>query len=135
MQTFLPYKSFEDSAGCLDYRRLGKQRVETLQLLNTLTGKSKGWGSHPCVKMWRGYESSLKRYGIVICETWIALGYKDTVLDKIKNISVEDTGDPFWLGDHAFHLSHKSNLLRKDKDWYSKFWQVPDDLPYVWPVN
>lgn len=33
MQTFLPFPSFRDSAECLDYRRLGKQRVETLQLL------------------------------------------------------------------------------------------------------
>ena len=36
MQTFLPFKSFHDSAKCLDYRRLGKQRVEVLQLLKAL---------------------------------------------------------------------------------------------------
>ncbi len=28
MQTFLPYKSFENSVKSLDYRRLGKQIVE-----------------------------------------------------------------------------------------------------------
>jgi hypothetical protein len=28
MQTFLPYKSFEESASVLDWRRLGKQRVD-----------------------------------------------------------------------------------------------------------
>lgn len=36
MQTFLPYPSFSESARVLDNRRLGKQRVECLQILNTL---------------------------------------------------------------------------------------------------
>lgn len=36
MQTFLPYKSFEQSAACLDNKRLGKQRVEVLQILKAL---------------------------------------------------------------------------------------------------
>ena len=133
MQTFLPYPSFEESANCLDYRRLGKQRVETLQLLRSLTGQSTGWKNHPCTKMWKNCEGSLKRYGIVICNAWIKLGYADTTLEKITNIIVPDTDDPYWLGDEDFHLSHKSNLLRKQRDWYSKFWDVPDDLPYVWP--
>ena len=42
MQTFLPYPSFDASAKVLDYRRLGKQRVEAYQILNTITGKSAG---------------------------------------------------------------------------------------------
>lgn len=37
MQTFLPYPDFEQSAKCLDMRRLGKQRVEVLQLLTAMT--------------------------------------------------------------------------------------------------
>lgn len=36
MQTFLPYPDFIRSAQCLDNRRLGKQRVECLQILKTL---------------------------------------------------------------------------------------------------
>jgi len=50
MQTFLPFPDFKKSASCLDYKRLGKQRVEGLQILNaiqgetTLKGKTyKGW--------------------------------------------------------------------------------------------
>ena len=34
MQTFLPYADFAQSAKVLDMKRLGKQRVEVLQLLN-----------------------------------------------------------------------------------------------------
>ncbi|WP_407659745.1 pyrimidine dimer DNA glycosylase/endonuclease V, partial [Kineococcus indalonis] len=33
MQTFLPYPGFARSAAVLDAPRLGKQRVETLQVL------------------------------------------------------------------------------------------------------
>ena len=41
MQTFLPYPDFAKSAACLDNRRLGKQRVECLQILKTLSKESK----------------------------------------------------------------------------------------------
>ena len=52
MQTFLPYKSFKDSFKVLDYRRLGKQRVEAYQILNVLLGrtKTKGWSNHPATE-------------------------------------------------------------------------------------
>lgn len=41
MQTFLPYADFSMSAKCLDYRRLGKQRVEAMQILNAIRGEKK----------------------------------------------------------------------------------------------
>jgi len=55
MQTFLPYVNFAESAKCLDYRRLGKQRVEAKQILDVLNGKTTAWQNHPCVKAWKGY--------------------------------------------------------------------------------
>jgi len=33
MQTFLPYPDLRDSVACLDNKRLGKQRVEAMQIL------------------------------------------------------------------------------------------------------
>ena len=39
MQTFLPYQNFIKSAKCLDYKRLGKQRVEALQIHNIISGE------------------------------------------------------------------------------------------------
>lgn len=45
MQTFLPFPSFEETASALDYKRLGKQRVETWQLIRALNGESLGWRS------------------------------------------------------------------------------------------
>ena len=37
MQTFLPYADFERSLRALDPKRLGKQRVECIQVLRGLT--------------------------------------------------------------------------------------------------
>ncbi|MCW2903762.1 MAG: hypothetical protein JWO67_6027 [Streptosporangiaceae bacterium] len=50
MQTFLPYADFTATAQVLDPRRLGKQRVETLQVLRGLTVTGYGWRHHPAVR-------------------------------------------------------------------------------------
>jgi hypothetical protein len=43
---------------------------------------------------------------------------------------------PPWLGDEAFHESHRSALVRKDPEVYADLFPgVPDDLPYVWPPS
>ena len=112
MQTFLPFKSFQKTAKCLDYRRLGKQRVETMQILKALSQENYGWKNHPATKMWKGYETCLSYYGIVICEEWISRGYNDTCLYKISQIVEPNSNakQPNWLGNFEFHNSHKSNL-------------------------
>jgi hypothetical protein len=135
MQTFLPYNDFVKSAQVLDRQRLGKQRVETLQLLKALRGETKGWVNHPAAKMWAGYENCLVIYGVAICDEWIKRGYKDTCRDKILAYRDYNTAVvvPPWLGREDFHESHRSNLLRKDPDYYYKFgWIEPTNLEYVW---
>lgn len=142
MQTFLPYPSFIDSAEALDGRRLGKQRVETFQLLRALTVPDHGWRHHPAAKMWDGHLPALVSYGLVMTDAWIAQGRADTVRQKILAFAPEVDGQaqdaldlPPWLGDEAFHLAHRSNLVRKDADFYRpRFGDIPDDLPYIWPV-
>jgi len=42
---------------------------------------------------------------------------------------------PPWLGDEALHRSHRSALLRKDPEYYGRFFDEPLDLPYVWPAS
>ena len=138
MQTFLPYPEYDKSAQCLDFRRLGKQRVECMQILRTLRGKSEGWKNHPACKMWKGYENSLVDYGVAICSEWCKRGYIDNVCG-LEIISCYDLSSdsilPSWLGNKQFHDSHKSNLLRKMPGWYSTFlWDVPNDLKYFWPI-
>jgi hypothetical protein len=136
VQTFLPYADFITSASVLDRERLGKQRVETLQILHALTIGS-GWVHHPVTKMWSGYESALVQYGFVICDEWISRGYKDTVREKLESIlsslPSQDVVLPPWLGDIELHQSHRSNLLRKDPAFYSQYgWTEPNDLEYKW---
>src|SRR3989344_4155809 len=123
MQTFLPYPSFEKSAKILDRQRLGKQRVEVYQILLALSGKKSGWINHPAIKMWKGYENLLVKYGIAVCEEWISRGYLDTCLEKICGFynPKKKIIRPKWLGKRKFHISHKSNLVRKDKNYYGKY--------------
>jgi hypothetical protein len=136
MQTFLPFEDFRESAEILDAKRLGKQRVETLQILNALADPKYGWQQHPAVKMWRGHGLFLIRYGVAICDSWKLYGYKDTCKDKIlSRLSIfrDQNVRPVWLGNEEFHRSHQSNLIRKDL-YYKTLWpDVPDNLPYVWP--
>ena len=130
MNTFLPFPSFVESAKVLDMRRLGKQRVECLQLLKG------SWPHHPVSKMWRGYQYQLAEYGKIICIEWISKGYKDTCFDKISKLQLtfQDHGVPPWFGDPAFHLAHRSNLIRKDPERYKPlFPDTPEGLPYIYP--
>ena len=136
MQTFLPYPQFKLSAKVLDRSRLGKQRVETLQILKAILTQS-GWANHPATKMWVGFENALIEYGVAICDEWISRGYKDTCRGKILSFREHFNGEtiyPCWLGEKDFHLSHRSNLLRKNSEYYGKhFTTDPSDLPYIWP--
>ena len=78
MQTFLPYADFDRSARTLDAKRLGKQRVEAIQVVRAVTWSGYGWAHHPAALMWRGYEEALGRYGLEICRRWCNLGHDDT---------------------------------------------------------
>ena len=132
VNTFLPYPDFVKSAKALDYRRLGKQRVEAWQILQALRGQTKGWVNHPATKLWRGHERSLCEYGIAICDEWIKRGYKDSMRERFIAVHSElpDTGLPIWFGDELFHISHQSNLKRKDENYYQ--FNVSISLPYIW---
>lgn len=149
MQTFLPYADFEASVRVLDAKRLGKQRVECLQVLRGLTVPGYGWRHHPAVLMWRGHLEALGRYSLTCCEVWVEEGRADTCAASLGSelaaagvTRVRDQAElaeagalPPWLGDEEFHRSHRSSLVRKDPDHYRRFFpDVPDDLPYVWPA-
>jgi len=140
MQTFLPYPSFQASAKALDWRRLGKQRLEARQIILTLCGCSNGWTSHPAVKMWEEHQGCLCLYLHAIIQEWTSRGYKnitqtvqphkddDLAILHVDfspkegiDIACHGLKPPPWLGKRAFHASHRSNLLRKDPVWYGQF--------------
>lgn len=138
MQTFLPYPDFVRSAAALDYRRLGKQRIEAKQILTALekpTDAQVGWANHPATLMWKSYSNALAHYGIAICKEWIDRGYVDHQLAFFEERA--KTGPivyPAWFGNPNFHAAHRSNLLRKNPVHYGPMgWAEPNDLPYIWP--
>lgn len=150
MQTFLPYADFARSAMALDPRRLGKQRVEVIQIVRALTVPSYAWKNHPAVLMWEGHEEALGAYGMAMVRRWCELDFGDTCASTIRaDLAVagvrsirsqaglaEGGALPPWLHDERLHRSHRSALVRKDPDFYRDlFPDVPDDLEYWWPVR
>ncbi len=131
MQTFLPYADFGRSVACLDRMRLGKQRVEAVQILRALRGETRGWVNHPATRMWRGYEDALGNYLRMCIVEWVSRGYRNTI--TMPPLTVNPCLPP-WFGYDPLHASHRSNLLRKDPAHYGSCgWTEPPDLPYVWP--
>ena len=150
MQTFTPYADFDASVQALDQKRLGKQRVEVIQIVRALTVPGYAWSSHPAVLMWRGYEEALGRYGLAACQAWVARGFGDSCAQTITaDLSAAGVSPirsyadlqaagalPGWLFDPAVQRSHQSALVRKDPEFYGpRFPGVGPDLDYVWPVR
>jgi hypothetical protein len=145
MQTFLPYPDFARSAAVLDGPRLGKQRVETLQILRALELFDYGWGNHPAVRMWRGHTPALVCYGLAFVEQWIREGRADTTAALISEFAPGVTANsqedlaaaemmPAWWGDERLHGSHRAALVRKNPDFYLPiFGDADGDIPYFWP--
>ena len=129
MQTFLPYPDFKKSLQALDYRRLGKQRVEAYQIIRAIKYGG-GWRNHPAVKMWRGHVNALKLYYNLSLDEWVKRGYRNNMQKMIIRGKITY---PQWFGRNCFHASHRSNLLRKDLNLYGQYnWSEPPDLPYLW---
>jgi hypothetical protein len=152
MITFLPYADFKRSAQCLDYRRLGKQRIEARQLVFSLTDPGSphrlspegvplirfndaaarpGWRHHPAAAMWAGFVPALLNYGDAMIFEWIARGYNNSM--PMSGVTAFDP--PPWLGDAQLHDSHQARLLGKLPDFYVQYgWGVaPSNDPYHWP--
>lgn len=151
MQTFLTSFDMTENARNLDNKRLGKQRVEAVQILNTILGLSEGWKNHPAVKMWKGYERYLfYEYLREIVNEWKYREFKNTLLNiRIEAlkfiIDTEKYGEvdtdsvsilfPMWITPELIE-SHQSNLIRKDYDFYKpKFPNAREGLEYVWPTR
>lgn len=131
MNTFLPFASYTESAKALDRLRLGKQRLEVLQMLVALrVPDRRGWRNHPCTLAWRGCSNSLVHYGVEVCSEWQRRGYTDTLLSQIRahfvpigNFSLEESPRPAWTLDHRVHDMYRRRLVTKDRRFYS--WKFP----------
>lgn len=132
MQTFLPVADFRSSAEMLDYRRLGKQRLEAAQLVRTIQGGTLGgWRNHPAAHMWSRHVSALMRYHDVCIDEWTKRGYRNTML----SFGVTVYTLPPWFGDDQFHATHRAALLAKDPAHYGRYdWKEEPMIHYLWPV-
>jgi len=139
VQTFLPYSDFFNTARILDRKRLGKQRVEAIQIMDALT-KGTGWSHHPAVKMWEGHLGRLAIYTCCMIIEWMDRGYKDTLLPRATAYAFladpASFADPIWMNIRAFHSSHRAALLAKDPAHYGQFgWQEAPKIEYWWPTK
>lgn len=136
MVTFVT-SSDPSSVKHLDNARLNKQRVEANQILDTLTGMSKGWSNHPAVLMWRGHTDALKVYINHCIRAWIGRDKKC----ELEEYDIDEANVvwPWWYTWPLFHLSHKCSLLRKNPGYYdTRFVLTLEEKKwlehgYIWP--
>lgn len=165
VNTFVLCQNKENLFDDLDKRRLGKQRVEAMQIINILedydrTGEFKkgSYGNHPATQMWIGYTNALKVYFNLCVKEWIKRGCVNNMAlfdideDKYRIVPCEFDGVtcqfleefdefcfPKWFSFPPLILSHRASLLRKDPDEYHFF---NDELTaeyydkgYLWPLK
>ena len=98
-----------------------------------------GFSTHAAVRMWYGYNDSLKLYINAHIETWIARGYKNNM--KTYNVDINSLR-PAWTLDPSFHQNHRAALFdketkRKEPAWYVEmddFVNAGSFTGYIWPI-
>jgi hypothetical protein len=129
VNTFIISWDVDETARSLDYRRLGKQRVEAYQIWRANKGLTKGWRNHPAARAWKGYSCALAMYTNAMIREWIRRGYRNT-MEFLPHCGKPRF--PKWWGDESVRLSHCASLNMKKPDFYH--FDVPEFTGYVWPV-
>jgi Pyrimidine dimer DNA glycosylase len=137
VNTFLPFRSYAESAKCLDNKRLFKQLVECKQLWTGIHYQSKGWVNHPATVMWRPYTEQYMAY------------WRATLLEVVRRGAINPDAItrwrklidgiglpllkrcPWWMEHPAVFVSHRSNLYKKNPDHYRAF--ECQYTGYFWP--
>lgn len=132
---FIPYSDPIKIAKVLDYKRLGKQRVEARQILSIILGEAKwtAWRHHPAVLMWTPYPNQLKYYYNIMIKEWISRGYENNMVlfDDVEKKM------PWFMHCEPILLSHRATLLRKNYAHYIQYFTAPKTyLEYgtIWPI-
>lgn len=102
------------------------------------TKRATPWYNHSATRMWRGYEPALRLYfnhmlvAVIRSKSHRVTAYMPF---DLRTVAERNPPLPPWLGKKKFHASHRSNLLRKDPDFYGQYgWTEKPNLPYHWPV-
>lgn len=99
-----------------------------------------GFGYHPAVQMWLGYEDALKGYINSIIKECLAIGYKNNM--EIYNIT-KGYMKPQWVYDSQLLENHraalyKKEIVRKENSWYAnkpEFVNAKPFVDYYWPIT
>ncbi len=142
MQTFFCEWEPEACARVLDRLRLGKQRIEAIQVARILTETTdkRGWRGHPAVRMWRPWVPYLvHRYIPALLAEWRARGYEsprcEAYLRELQTVVPHAGPRPAWVTE-PFIRAHRAALIRKAPDHYGRLWPgVPAELPLIWPPD
>jgi hypothetical protein len=134
MMTFIVVGDLALNAELLDNTRLGKQRVEALQIINAILGNAgAGWRSHPATLAWKPYLNGLKYYANCIIAEWVKRGNNNNMpYFEIPSVVLM----PWWVKWDKLHQSHRAMLMRKDPFYYrTKFTVDPEYMQYgyIWP--
>jgi len=142
MHTHVPFIGFCASVRSLDDKRLNRQILECKQILNVLNGSADGYRNHPAVLMWQGHERALCLYAMGACMEWrigrkfkTHMGEDFHAMDAVLKEQGQTAGKPPWAGDLNVCRSHRSNLIRRDPEFYGELWpNTPEAMPYLWPI-
>lgn len=133
MQVFLCDISLEKSSKILDSKRLNKQIVEAFQIV---TDRLPNF-HHPAYLFWKDYKQELRQYMYCLCNEYSNRFHKE---HKCSILSIPNEIKTFdFIPNIEYDLyTHKVNLLRKNYEWYSRFFHVEkiDECPegYYWNV-
>lgn len=130
MQVFRPYVDWWRSARVLDDRRLGKQRVETKQVMMAILRRmglisdgKHGWLNHPITLMYynngRPYFRDLVGYFNACVEEWTRRGMKSSIsISDIEHL-IERAGSAEGQPLTTIHeLEYRRVLILKDPEHY-----------------
>lgn len=134
MQVFICDMSMEKSAAILDDKRLNKQIVEAFQIVEDRLPTL----NHPAYLFWKNHKPELRMYMTFLCEEYTKRFGREHKCSSVC-LSPETKDFSFIRDFDIVFLSMKVNLLRKNYDWYSKFFYVNksvDDYPdgYYWSI-
>jgi hypothetical protein len=153
MQTFLLSDNHTLTAQLLDYKRLGKQRLECTQLMDVLLRKAgllndgkTGWNNHVAIDYWydeknkQNYLPALILYTDVMIAEWVKRGYNNTLeINKWKTLvkihpNLFNFGLPPWTTNSEKIIeSHRARVLQKDENFYfAKFVEFDISVPENW---
>lgn len=157
-KTLHPYEDFDACARILDSKRLGQTRKNNIVLMRFLRDGT--YIGQPSVEMWRPHAYWLMRYAVAIIAEWNRRGFKQgaawshtiEIFSELPISMQQSSVRPEWLSRPDLHLSHQSNLIRREmleeekciaagktppsyiNHYRDAFPGVPPNLEYVWPT-